>query len=817
MATVRCRRSRRRRPSWRRWPRPCLRCGGECVQGPVLRSLFLAIGDALAAELDRTGLALQPWLRANAPAWNVVGRVHFHLAENRRDPEHPFAFLATYTTGLSAHAQAQHRRLGQAVQESAESGDRSGLLALLLPVHRAAERCDWLRAVVESGEIYHPLRWSVANAVAFLRDVSELEAAGVVVRVPAVWRGGRPPRPRVVATVGSGAPAGVGVGALLDFSVDATLDGEPLTAEEWAALLHSTEGLALLRGQWVEVDRESLGALMERFRAVGEAAAGRGLTFAEAMRLVAGADGPAEADDAPDAVVWSGVQAGPWLAEVLAELRAPGGGRTGVAPGPELRATLRPYQRDGVSWLYLLARLGRGGCLADDMGLGKTLQVIALMLLLRRDGATGRHLLVVPASLIANWSAELARFAPDLRVFVAHPSATPSKVLASEEPPDLGDADVVITSYGTATRMPWARVASWHLLVLDEAQAVKNPAALQTRAVKAFRATCRIALTGTPIENRLSDLFSLFDVVAPGLLGTQADFRRLADRLAERAHDAYRPLRELCRPYILRRMKTDPTVIADLPDKTEVKAWCPLTRVQAVLYQQAVDDLAERLADAEGMARRGLVLASLLRLKQICNHPSHWLGDGVWAPADSGKLGRLRQIAETVAERQDKVLVFTQFRQVIEPLAAYLSGIFGRDGLTLHGGTPVRQRKARVDAFQDDEDIPFMVLSLKAGGTGLNLTAAAHVVHFDRWWNPAVENQATDRAFRIGQTRNVMVHKLICRGTVEERIDALIESKAALAADLLQGGAEATLTEMSDEELLHMVTCDIQSALEDAP
>ncbi|MDA1310911.1 MAG: DEAD/DEAH box helicase, partial [Proteobacteria bacterium] len=323
----------------------------------------------------------------------------------------------------------------------------------------------------------------------------------------------------------------------------------------------------------------------------------------------------------------------------------------------------------------------------------------------------------------------------------------------------------------------------------------------------------RIALTGTPVENHLGDLWSIFDFINPGLLGSAKEFGRYTKALAERPHNPYGPLRDLVRPYLLRRMKTDKTVIADLPDKTEVKAFCPLSRKQAALYAQTVAELSEALQDAEGIRRRGIVLATLMRLKQICNHPSHWLNDNEWAEADSGKWARLREITGVVATRQEKILVFTQFREMTAPLAAHLGSIFGRPGLILHGDTAVKNRKALVQTFQEDETVPFFVLSLKAGGSGLNLTAACHVVHFDRWWNPAVENQATDRAFRIGQKKNVLVHKFVCQGTIEEKIDGLIEAKKGLSEDVLAGGDEINLTEMKDEDLIRIMTLDLHAAM----
>jgi len=787
--------------------------GAEYLTAAVLQALWNAIDAAFRAELSGSKAPVQDFLKRKNPAWNVVGRVHFNLAENRRDPDAPFAFLATYTTRLSAHAKAQHVPLGQALREYAGAANKSRLLSLLLPVQRAAESCPWLRTMVDAGEIFHPLRWTSDEAFRLLGDVGRLEAAGIVVRVPAAWRAGRPPRPQVSATVGGRRPPGLGTDALLDFRMEMTLDGDPLTDAEIATLLRGSDGLQLIRGRWVEVDRDKLRATLEQFRRVERAAEEHGLTFAEAMRMLAGADlaadGAAAAD--PD---WSRVVAGPWLAETLAGLRSPEG-LSQVEPGADLHATLRPYQQVGVRWLHLLSGLGLGACLADDMGLGKTIQVLALLLALKRqrDAARRPSLLVAPASLLANWMLEAERFTPGLRALIAHPSAMPAAELGALGHGPLPDVDLVITSYGALLRLPGLAKIRWRLVVLDEAQAIKNPGAKQTRAVKQLDAQARIVLTGTPVENRLSDLWSIFDFLNPGLLGSSRAFTRFTKRLADRPHNPYGPLRELVRPYLLRRLKTDPRVIDDLPDKTEVKAFCPLSPKQAALYQRAVDDLARQLDGADGIQRKGLVLAFLMRFKQICNHPSQWLGDGAWAEADSGKFGRLRDLAEVIAARQEKALVFTQFREATAPLAAFLGSVFGRPGLVLHGETAVKQRAELVRRFQEDDDAPFFVLSLKAGGAGLNLTAASHVIHFDRWWNPAVENQATDRAFRIGQTKNVLVHKLVCRGTVEEKIDQLIESKQRLSRDLLDVGAEALLTEMGDDELLKLVALDIHAAL----
>jgi hypothetical protein len=787
--------------------------GAEYLTQDVLLALWDEMERAFAASLTAAKIGLQAFLTTLNRAWNLVGRVHFNLAENRRDPDQPFAFMATYTTRLSAQAKVQHVPLGQALREYAGAANRDKLLSLLLPVQRAAEHCVWLKPMIDAGDIFHPLRWGPTEASRFLHSVPELESAGVVVRMPVSWRASRPARPQVTATVGGRAPSAVGLDGLLDFQMSVMLDGEPLTEAEVTTLLAGTENLVLLRGQWVEVDQARLQRTMEQFHAAEELAARDGLTFAEAMRMLAGA-GVTRDDPAATDTGWARVTAGPWLEQTLKELRAPDG--DGADPGPALVGTLRPYQKTGTRWMNLLAGLGLGACLADDMGLGKTIQVLSLLLVEQARGARPRpSLLVAPASMLANWATEIEKFAPGLKAAIVHPSAMPAHQVKAFTAEQASEYDLAITSYGSLLRIPMFAETDWRFVILDEAQAIKNPNARQTKAAKALKAKARIALTGTPVENHLGDLWSIFDFINPGLLGNAKEFTRYTKGLAERTHNPYGPLRELVRPYILRRMKTDKSVIADLPDKTEIKALCGLSRRQAALYGQAVEDLANSLEASAGIQRKGIVLAMLMRLKQVCNHPSQWLNDNVWAEKDSGKWARLREIAEVVAARQEKMLVFTQFRGMTGPLATFLGQIFGRTGMVLHGETAVKNRKNLVRRFQEDEAIPFFVLSLKAGGTGLTLTAASHVVHFDRWWNPAVENQATDRAFRIGQKKNVLVHKFICRGTVEEKIDALIDSKQGLSDELLTGGDEINLTEMTNDDIMRMVSLDLNAAIKE--
>lgn len=787
--------------------------GGEYLSADVFRALWGDLDAWAREEIAASKDGLGRWMKKNAAIWHQVGRVCFHLAENKSDPESPFAFLATYAPRLSKGGRVQYKPLGKALQEYAGERNKKALINLLSPVQRASEKVDFVKELVDSGEIFHPLAWTPGEAYRLLKSVPLLEESGLLVRLPDWWR--KRPRPRVAVTIGDKKQSCFGADSMLDFKVGLALGDETLTEKEWRRIMASEDDLAYVKGQWIEVDREKLSEALEHWKQVEANAAEEGISFIEGMRLLAGAPADLDADGASmdGDREWTFVDSGKWLSEVLSGLRDPDGLTSGKRSN-DFRGTLRDYQETGHNWLWFLANLGLGACLADDMGLGKTIQVLSLLLALKENkGSSGKpSLLVLPASLLSNWKSEMKRFAPTLSALFVHPSESDKKTietLGKHPGKPLSKTDVVLTTYGMLLRQKWLIDVDWRLVILDEAQAIKNPSARQTRAVKELNADARIALTGTPVENRLSDLWSLFDFLCPGLLGSAARFKKFVKGLEDREHDRYAPLRNLVRPYVLRRLKTDKSIIADLPDKTEMKAFCGLEKKQAAIYAKSVEELAAALEGLDGMKRRGLVLAYLMRFKQICNHPSQFLGDGEYDPAHSGKFNRLGAICEEIASRQEKVLVFTQFREMTDPVTSFLADVFGREGLILHGGTAVKKRRKLLDTFQREDGPPFFVLSLKAGGTGLNLTAASHVVHFDRWWNPAVENQATDRAFRIGQHRNVVVHKFICRGTVEEKIDALIEEKTNLADDILKDGAESMLTEMSNDELLKVVALDI--------
>jgi SNF2 family DNA or RNA helicase len=580
--------------------------------------------------------------------------------------------------------------------------------------------------------------------------------------------------------------ARIGLDDLVDFHYEVAVGDQALDPAELAELARLKVPLVRLRGQWVELDERHVQAAL-RFLERNQAG-----TMTAGDALLAGLRDVGDAE-----VPLVGVDADGWLGDMLsgqADRRlAPMAAPAGFA------GALRPYQERGLSWLSFLGGLGLGGILADDMGLGKTIQLLSLVA--AQPPGSSPTLLVCPMSLVGNWQREAARFTPGLRVHVHHGA---DRLDADSLVEALADVDLVVTSYGVATRDQAALSAvSWARVVCDEAQNIKNHATKQARAVRGLPAATRIALTGTPVENRLSELWSIMEFTNPGLLGPAEKFRERFAVPIERngSEDAARTLKRLTQPFVLRRLKTDRAIISDLPDKQEMKVWCNLTSEQASLYAATVADMLSRIEGAEDdISRRGLVLATMAKLKQVCNHPAHLLADGSRLPGRSGKLARLEEICDEIVAAGDKALCFTQYAEFGRMLQPHLAARLGCPVLFLHGGTPKKQRDAMVETFASLDEPALFLLSLKAGGTGLNLTAASHVIHVDRWWNPAVEDQATDRAFRIGQRRNVQVRKFVCVGTVEERIDAMIEEKKALAERVV-GTGEGWLTELSVADL----------------
>jgi SNF2 family DNA or RNA helicase len=620
-----------------------------------------------------------------------------------------------------------------------------------------------------------------------------LEEAGFGVMLPAWWtRKGTRTRLSAGAHIKSAFSGGSGLtlDALLEFQWQISIGGEQLTQAELRALAGLKAPLVKLRGQWVQLNSDEIQAALDFWKRKGKGQ----ITAREAVRMALGAT------ESAAGLAFAGVTAEGWFADLIEQLE----GHTPFAelPPPEgLRATLRPYQLRGYSWLAFLQRWGLGACLADDMGLGKTIQTLTLIQRDRGAGTKAPVLLVCPTSVVGNWQKEAARFTPDLPVLVHHGL---SRSRGEQFAEDASKHAIVVSSYSLLHRdFEILKEVPWSGVVLDEAQNIKNADTKQAAASRALSAGYRIALTGTPVENNVGDLWSIMEFLNPGLLGTRSEFKSSYYRPIQTARDvqASERLRMVTRPFILRRLKTDNSVISDLPEKMEGKVFCNLTKEQASLYAAVVKDSLNALEKADGIRRKGIVLATLTRLKQICNHPTQYLADNSPLPGRSGKLARLTEMIEEAISVDDRLLVFTQFAEMGNMLHRHLQETFGREALFLHGAVPKKQRDRMVERFQDEpQGPPVFILSLKAGGTGLNLTRASHVFHFDRWWNPAVENQATDRAFRIGQKKNVQVHKFVCAGTLEEKIDAMIEAKHEIASGVV-GSGEAWLTELSTSQL----------------
>ncbi|MEG0987620.1 MAG: DEAD/DEAH box helicase, partial [Clostridium sp.] len=645
-----------------------------------------------------------------------------------------------------------------------------------------------------SGEMFYPLRFTTEEAYRFLTEIPLYEEAGIMCRVPDWWRK-HTNSIKLTISMGDKKPSAVGLDAIMDFRPMLTVDGETLTEEQLREFSNMAEGLIQYKGKWIEINKKKLEAALAAFEKVKDIADGDGLSIADAMRMELNrSEGLRTAEQEVDFSVTNGI----WLRELREKLLSPKK-LDSVDLEATVHATLRDYQMDGYKWLNTMEQLGFGACLADDMGLGKTVQIIAY-LEHHRITKGGHALLLLPASLMGNWQKELEKFAPELTFQILHKSG----VKAGENLHIDDNLFLCITTYGMVSRQEELTLRKWDLLILDEAQAIKNAGTKQSRAVKAIPASMRIAMTGTPIENRLSDLWSLFDFLNKGLLGTPKEFAELVKQMQD-DEMGYARLRKMVNPFILRRLKTDRLIISDLPDKIEIREYASMSKKQITLYKKLVDEIAEKLKNTEGIERKGLVLASIMKFKQICNHPDQYLNQEEFKKENSGKFEQLEQICETIYEKRERVIVFTQFREMTEPLSDFLTGIFHKKGFVLHGGTPVKKRNEMVEAFNGEAYVPYMVLSLKAGGVGLNLTSANHVIHFDRWWNPAVENQATDRAFRIGQTKNVMVYKFVTRGTIEEKIDTMIEDKQKLAGDILSSAGEQWITELDNTELLNLL------------
>jgi SNF2 family DNA or RNA helicase len=783
-----------------------------------------ALPGAKPADVAELSKALTGWLRAAHEANGPV-RVSFRLVEPEPgEDDWALDFALQSSEDPSLYLPAADLWSGERMPGLAGRPDETLLAGLgravrLFPaLHEALMRAQPEDMLLTTSEAHD-----------FLGQAAPLlQAAGFGVQLP-TWAGRKAVGLKLTTRTRSKTPSGkaaadsgFGLDQLVDFRIDLVIGEGTVTAEELAELARLKVPLVRVRGQWVELDDRQLKAAL---KAVGRRREGE-LTAGEVLQQVV--DGGDE--DLPIVEVDADGALGDLISGQAAERLAP-------IPTPAgFQGTLRPYQERGLSWLHFLARLGLGGILADDMGLGKTAQTLSLLLAEREGGPPGPEsglpepegeaagpesrpaegedvaapaptLLICPMSLVSNWQKEAARFAPSLRVHVHHGGA---RKRDEDFAAVVAESDLVITTYGTALRDLGAlREVRWGRIACDEAQAIKNSGTRQAQAVRAIPARTRLALTGTPVENHLAELWSIMEFCNPGLLGPMKRFRRRFQEPIEVRGDAdaTAALKRATGPFVLRRLKTDKSIINDLPEKNEMKVWCTLTAEQATLYQAVVEDMMDVIDGSEGIQRRGNVIAAMTKLKQVCNHPAHLLKDGSRLPGRSGKLARLEELTEEIIEDGDKALIFTQYSEFGTMLQPYLAAHLDRPVLWLHGGLTKTKRDELVERFQTDTEPMLFLLSLKAAGTGLNLTAANHVIHVDRWWNPAVEDQATDRAFRIGQSRNVQVRKFICSGTLEEKIDAMIERKKALASSVV-GTGEDWVTDLNTDQLRELFALD---------
>ena len=767
--------------------------GMEYLSHDWVKRLWSELNIVFSTEIRTYDGSVTAYFTSQSPGIHLMGRVFFHLVESKKE-DYPFAFLATYSSSAARDGKSKHLPLKNALVEFKD--DNKKLLELLSTVNKAKEKSTLISEFMDSGEIFHPLSLTSAEAYSFLKEIPLYEDAGILCRIPNWWKN-KSNSLKMSVNIGNKEPSRLGFEALVDFNAQLSIGDETITVDELKKLLSETDGLAFIKGKWVEVDHEKLKETLQAYEQAQKLLGKTEMNMVEAMRFQLNAS---KVLNISEEVCELEVTNGEWLNTVISRLTQPDKIEE-VPTGEDFRAELRVYQHKGLAWLNFMKNLGLGACLADDMGLGKTIQVIALLNYIQTQKQE-KTLLVIPASLIGNWMNELEKFAPALKYCVLHPSER--KAATADSKGLLKEYDIFITTYGMLLKYDWLKEVSWNSLILDEAQTIKNPGTKQTRAVKQIKAGYKVAMTGTPIENRLSDLWSLFDFLNKGLLGSVKEFSNFTKELKEN-QEGYSRLKKVVSPFILRRLKTDKAIIADLPEKIEMKTFSTLTKKQAALYISLVNELKAKLESNEaGIERKGLILSSLMKFKQICNHPDQYLGQDFYAESDSGKYARLREICETIYEKRERVLVFTQFKEITNPLKEFLETIFHHKGLVFHGETPVAKRGETVAKFQGQEYVPFLVLSIKAGGVGLNLTSANHVIHFDRWWNPAVENQATDRAFRIGQQKNVIVHKFITKGTIEEKIDLLIEEKTKLSKEIIPDVQESWITEMDNKQLMDL-------------
>lgn len=708
----------------------------------------------------------------------IPSRIYFHLVENKDNDGYPFAFLATYTA--IDNGKLIHCPLKNALTQL--KSDKNKLTSLVSSITEATKESALIKKFVESGNIFYPTKLSEHEAYSFLKEVPFYERCGIVCRIPKWYTESIS---KIQVDIDEQAKFSLHVDGDM-IPVPAMLyKGVEISYEEAQALLLKEEGLEIIKGKWIENNHSEIKELLREFDLLSQ----EGTSLLEIFKMKSISFKEQKSNPIPIEISQKS-----WLTRLF---QKDFDDSTNLLPTLPFSTVLRPYQTNAFKWMYGMSKLKMGVCLADDMGLGKTIEVLSFLDKIKEEGKE-KVLIIVPATLVENWKKEINKFAPHFSVFI----------LKGENEPvdDRVKAYITITTYQTAIRLDYINRINWDLVVLDEAQAIKNYYTSQSKKVKSLNSKMRIAMTGTPIENNLLELWSLFDFINPGLLGTRNEFSYFYNSIKTgSAIEKQKKLKSLISPFILRRVKTDKKIIADLPNKHEIDVTINLSKKQIVLYRKIVSEFEEKKARTESSRQnQALVFTTMLKLKQVCNHPSQYLGDEKYDLEDSGKFIELKRICETIHAKREKVLVFTQFKEIISAINELLSKVFNKIGYSIDGETSMQKRNAYIDSFQNG-DTPYMVLSLKTAGVGLNLTAAQNVIHFDRWWNPAVENQATDRVFRIGQTKNVTVYKFTTADTVEEYIFRKMAVKQQLTDEIINDIDSNVMNKLSIDELISAI------------
>lgn len=701
----------------------------------------------------------------------IVDQLHFFLSDVPDSPEYPFAFLAMVP--VKRKNGIQWLSIAQALKK--QKNRYYGTSPLERRLDRAGEESEFIKRMIQTRLILQPVRLTDDEALQFMRDIPKLEELGVICMLPE-WMNNKSSKLQFIWSSDEDSMGLINSETLLSYVPEMMYHGQPITEEEAKELLERAEGYQKINNRWVDASHAQLSTLLERFQKLRES--GQSLSTLFAMQK----EGADEEEDVPELEI----SYEDWIMQRCG-LNHP------IQPNllpPGFDPVLRPYQKQAYSWLDRMEQHQLGVILADDMGLGKTVEILSQIENMRNRNKK-KILIVVPATLVGNWVAEIHKFAPWMSY----------TILDGKNDPSAGQVNSLITlvTYQRCMRSDYVTTVHWDCVILDEAQAIKNPQTQQTKKVKQLNADFKVALTGTPIENNLGELWSIFDFINPGLLGTRDEFSYFKNN-----EEGLTQLKQIIAPFVMRRMKTDKTIISDLPEKNEIEVHVDLSKEQIVLYRKEVETLEKTLREVPAFQAKFQILTAITKLKQICNHPAQYQKTGDYSVSRSGKFAALRDIAQTIAESDQKVIVFTQFAQIIPALVTLLNKEFKQEGASIDGSTPTKARMKIVEDFQNGK-LPFLVLSLKTAGVGLNLTAAQNVIHFDRWWNPAVENQASDRAFRIGQKNDVTVYKFVSTNTIEEVISSMLAQKQDLADQVINDLDAEKLTELTPEELMRAI------------